>query len=110
MLEERTTVERWARSQIIRIEALRNSSKAMGRESYEEYLIPELLQPFYYFGGGWGPEQPPVVLRTSAFIGRAAFRDMMAKLRLLGSNTLETAHSREMNARKYREWPGNMAL
>ncbi|MCL5252983.1 MAG: hypothetical protein M1351_02690 [Candidatus Thermoplasmatota archaeon] len=83
MLEEGTTVERWARSQIIRIEALRNSLKAMGRESYEEYPIPELLQPFYYFGGGWGPEQPPVVLRTSAFIDRAAFRDTMEKLKIL---------------------------
>ena len=84
MLEERTTIERWARSQITRIDALRNALKAMGRESYEGYLVPQLLQPFYYFGGGWKPEQPPVVLRISTFIDRAAFRDMMEKLKLLG--------------------------
>ena len=55
----------------------------MGRESYEEYLIPELLQSFYYFGGDWRQEQPPVVLRKSAFADMAAFRDTMEKLKIL---------------------------
>lgn len=83
MLEERTAIERWARSQLTRIEALRDALRRLDKEDCEGYLIPQLLMPYFYFEGT-RKQQQQVQLRTREFMERTEFKQMMQELKRLG--------------------------